>query len=109
MWKYFSRITRDVCAPKRGGGKNGLNRNESNDLLFTSNIRAVRKTGQTFSCLLPGDGKMVLLTGPNACGKSIYLKQVGLIAYLAHLGSYVPAVSAELPLLNSIFSRIQVQ
>jgi DNA mismatch repair protein MSH5 len=51
---------------------------------------------------------MVLLTGPNACGKSVYLKQVGLIAYLAHLGSYVPALVAELPLLSSIFSRIQV-
>jgi DNA mismatch repair protein MSH5 len=56
-----------------------------------------------------GDGKLVLLTGPNACGKSVYLKQVGIIAYLAHLGSFVPAESADLPLLTSIYSRIQVK
>ena len=51
---------------------------------------------------------MVILTGPNACGKSVYLKQVGLIVYLAHLGSYVPAESADIPLITSIHSRIQV-
>lgn len=53
-----------------------------------------------------GDGKITVLTGPNACGKSIYLKQVGLITFLAHLGSFVPAEAANLPLINAIYSRI---
>jgi DNA mismatch repair protein MSH5 len=48
-----------------------------------------------------------VLTGPNNSGKSIYLKQVGLIVYLAHLGSWVPAKSCQLGLTDRIFSRIQ--
>lgn len=54
-----------------------------------------------------GDKRMVILTGPNACGKSVYLKQLGLIVFLAHLGSWVPAESASVPLIDGIFSRIQ--
>ena len=57
---------------------------------------------------LASAGKIVVLTGPNACGKSIYLKQVGLIVFLAHLGSFVPAESAELPLLGAIYTRYQL-
>ena len=33
--------------------------------------------------------KVLILTGPNASGKSVYLKQVGIICYLAHLGNYI--------------------
>ncbi len=51
--------------------------------------------------------KMAVLTGPNACGKSVYLKQVGLIAYLAHLGSWVPAERAVMPAMDAIRTRIQ--
>ncbi len=50
---------------------------------------------------------MIIMTGPNASGKSIYLKQVGIICFLAHLGSFVPAEFAEIPLLDAIYSRIQ--
>ncbi|XP_013398574.1 mutS protein homolog 5 [Lingula anatina] len=52
-------------------------------------------------------GKMKVLTGPNASGKSVYLKQVALITFLAHIGSYVPAESARIGLLDRIFSRIK--
>merc|ERR1711973_280596 len=46
-----------------------------------------------------GEGSRVhLLTGPNSSGKSVYLKQVGLIVFLAHLGSWVPASKAQVPL-----------
>ena len=51
--------------------------------------------------------KLMVLTGPNACGKSVYLKQVGLIAFLAHMGSWVPAESATMPVLDAIRTRIQ--
>ena len=43
---------------------------------------------------------MAVLTGPNACGKSVYLKQVGMIALLAHLGSWVPAEAAVIPVMD---------
>ena len=45
---------------------------------------------------------MAVLTGPNACGKSVYLKQVGVIAFLAHLGSYVPAETAVIPVMDRV-------
>ena len=51
-------------------------------------------------------GKAHLLTGPNSSGKSIYMKQVGLIVYLAHLGCFVPAQEAEIPIMDKIFTRI---
>ncbi|GMS86084.1 hypothetical protein PENTCL1PPCAC_8259, partial [Pristionchus entomophagus] len=50
--------------------------------------------------------KVKIFTGPNACGKSVYLKQTGLLCYLAHIGSFVPAVSAKIGLLTGILTRM---
>ncbi|KAJ8952812.1 hypothetical protein NQ318_008130 [Aromia moschata] len=50
---------------------------------------------------------MKIITGPNGSGKSMYLKQLALIVYLAHVGSYVPVKSANIALVHSIHSRIQ--
>lgn len=47
-----------------------------------------------------------IITGPNMGGKSTYLRQVALISILAQMGSFVPAASANLPLLDRIFTRI---
>lgn len=47
-----------------------------------------------------------VITGPNMGGKSTYLRQVALICILAQIGSFVPAQSADLPLLDRIFTRI---
>lgn len=52
-------------------------------------------------------GLMKLISGPNACGKSVYLKQVALIVYMAHLGAPVPAKFAEICICDSIFTRIK--
>jgi DNA mismatch repair protein MSH5 len=49
---------------------------------------------------------VLILTGPNYSGKSVYLKQVALIVYMAHLGSYVPAESAKIGLTDRILSRV---
>ncbi|EDV23409.1 uncharacterized protein TRIADDRAFT_58009 [Trichoplax adhaerens] len=48
-----------------------------------------------------------IITGPNASGKSVYLKQVGLIVYMAHIGSFVPAEEAEIGISDRIYTRIQ--
>lgn len=48
----------------------------------------------------------IILTGPNYSGKSIYLKQVAIITYMAHVGSFVPAESAEIGLTDKILTRI---
>lgn len=57
-------------------------------------------------CALDEVHKIGIITGPNFSGKSIYLKTVGLIVYLAHVGSFVPAEMAEIGVLDNIFSRI---
>ncbi|MGB9311924.1 MAG: DNA mismatch repair protein MutS, partial [Candidatus Acidiferrales bacterium] len=49
---------------------------------------------------------LLLITGPNMGGKSTYLRQAALIAILAQMGSFVPAVEAKLPLLDRVFTRI---
>lgn len=49
---------------------------------------------------------LVVLTGPNASGKSCYLRQVGLIQLLAQVGSFVPAQAAEVGVCDRIFTRV---
>ncbi len=53
-----------------------------------------------------GENRTMIITGPNMAGKSTYLRQVALITYLAHIGSFVPAKSAIIPLCDRIFTRI---
>jgi DNA mismatch repair protein MutS len=53
------------------------------------------------------DGRrLLIITGPNMGGKSTYMRQTALICLLAHVGSFVPAQSAQLCLLDQIFTRI---
>lgn len=52
------------------------------------------------------DNRLLLITGPNMAGKSTYIRQVALIAILAQMGSYVPAKSAHIGVLDKIFTRI---
>ncbi|PIG92697.1 DNA mismatch repair protein MutS [Gloeocapsopsis sp. IPPAS B-1203] len=49
---------------------------------------------------------LIILTGPNASGKSCYLRQVGLIQLMAQVGSFVPANSAQLGICDRIFTRV---
>jgi DNA mismatch repair protein MutS len=50
--------------------------------------------------------RLLLITGPNMGGKSTYMRQVALIALMAHVGSFVPAKAARLGPLDQIFTRI---
>ncbi|MEO1431452.1 MAG: DNA mismatch repair protein MutS [Cyanobacteria bacterium J06633_8] len=49
---------------------------------------------------------LIILTGPNASGKSCYLRQVGLIQLMAQIGSFIPATSATLGICDRIFTRV---
>lgn len=52
------------------------------------------------------DQDLIILTGPNASGKSCYLRQVGLIQLMAQMGSFVPAQVARLGVCDRIFTRV---
>lgn len=47
-----------------------------------------------------------IITGPNMAGKSTYMRQVAIIMLMAHIGSYVPASFAQIPIIDSIYTRI---
>jgi DNA mismatch repair protein MutS len=57
-------------------------------------------------CLGESDGLFILLTGPNMGGKSVYIRQVALIALMAQMGSFVPAQRARIGLVDRIFTRV---
>ena len=57
-------------------------------------------------CILTDEENMLLITGPNMSGKSTFMRQVAITIIMAQIGCYVPAESAELPIVDKIFTRI---
>lgn len=73
-------------------------------------IEAAAKVGERF---IPNDTfigsaaeRLFLITGPNMAGKSTYIRQVALITILGHIGSFVPAKAALIPMTDKVFTRI---
>lgn len=69
----------------------------------------VERTIERFTpndCQLDPLRRMLLITGPNMGGKSTYMRQIALIVLLARMGSFVPAASAQIGLIDRIFTRI---
>ncbi|MGE3771099.1 MAG: DNA mismatch repair protein MutS [Bdellovibrionales bacterium] len=68
-----------------------------------------RANGPAFmpnNCALQGEETLWLLTGPNMAGKSTFLRQNALIVILAQTGSFVPAASARIGIVDRLFSRV---
>ena len=71
---------------------------------------------RTVSNFVPNDTQILskestihIITGPNSSGKSVYMKQVALIVYMAHIGSFVPAEFAEIPMIDRIYTLVHRQ
>ena len=77
-----------------------------NDVALSTG-RAELSLGQDAQQRIPAIAPQIaLITGPNMAGKSTYIRQVALLALLAHTGSFVPAAEARVDLLDRIFTRI---
>ena len=83
------------------------------EIIISQGRHPVIETSLTDSSFVPNDiylsnddAQLIVLTGPNMSGKSTYLRQVALIVLLAQIGSFVPAASATIGLVDRIFTRI---
>ncbi|MCM1437966.1 MAG: DNA mismatch repair protein MutS [Roseburia sp.] len=52
------------------------------------------------------DNRTLIITGPNMAGKSTYMRQNAIIAIMAHIGCFVPAKSAQIPVIDRVFTRV---
>ncbi|WP_348663147.1 DNA mismatch repair protein MutS [Chlamydia vaughanii] len=85
----------------------------SNALSVIKGMHPVAQTLLDKGAFIPNDIKMdssatrmILITGPNMAGKSTYIRQVALIVIMAQMGSFVPAKSAHIGMIDKIFTRI---
>lgn len=99
-------IEDNYCCPKLDESLNfmvngGAHPIVANALKQKNNCEFVRN-----DCFLDDQTSVYLITGPNMAGKSTFMRQNALIAILAQIGSYVPAQSAHIGIIDRLFSRV---
>lgn len=92
------RLTTDDVIDIRGGRHPIVERSTGSDSFIPNDCYLCNK-----------DTQLIILTGPNMSGKSTYLRQIALIVLLAQVGSFVPAESANIGIVDRIFTRIGAQ
>lgn len=95
----------DYCKPKINAKGTQINIVGGRHPIVESYIK--RENFITNDTLLDTDeNRTMIITGPNMAGKSTFMRQVALITLMAHIGCYVPATSAEIPIVDKIFTRV---
>ena len=94
----------NYCRPLLNGSRN-LYIKDGRHPVLDQNI-AEEKFVPNDTAMEPESNRLILLTGPNMAGKSTYIRQVALITLMAQIGSYVPAESAEIGLVDRIYTRV---
>lgn len=97
--------TNDYCKPKINAKSTALNIVEGRHPIVECYLK--RDNFITNDARLDTEeNRTLVLTGPNMAGKSTYMRQIALITLMAHIGSFVPAKSAEIPIVDKIFTRV---
>ncbi|MEM9018613.1 MAG: DNA mismatch repair protein MutS, partial [Verrucomicrobiota bacterium] len=94
----------DYCRPQLNDSRNLVIRNGRHPVL-DQNI-GDEKFVPNDTAIDPDSNRFMLITGPNMAGKSTYIRQVALLTLMAQVGSFVPAESAEIGLVDRIFTRV---
>lgn len=100
------------CAAQYNYVKPELNLSDEIEIVESRHpvVERILQPGEKFTpndCSLNNnDQQIIILTGPNMAGKSVYLRQIGLIILLAQIGSFVPAKKAKIGLVDRIFTRV---
>jgi len=85
---------------------NGLDLEDARHILLEQTLRKSGGTIVPISLMLTRVSRVLLVSGPNAGGKTVVIKTVGLIALMAQMGLHVPARSAALPVFDQVFADI---
>lgn len=93
---YVRPVIREDGVLKITGGRHPVVETMMDDGLFVDNDTEMDTD----------ENRMIIITGPNMAGKSTYMRQVALLVLMAHLGSFLPAASAEIPIVDRIFTRV---
>jgi DNA mismatch repair protein MutS len=102
-------ISLAVCADEYNLVKPKLNLDSKLEIIQGRHpvIEAVSKSAYVPNdVIMDNTTDILLITGPNMSGKSTYMRELAIIIIMAQMGSYVPAQSANLPIIDKIFTRI---
>lgn len=97
---------KNLSKPKILSHGRSLKIEQGRHLIVEESLKKQKKRFIPNSLNMPNKECFHLIRGPNMAGKSTFLRQNAIIIFLAHIGCFVPAESAEIPIMDAIFTRI---